>query len=263
MARNIKELSEQLASFQKIVVDDLRCLKEDTARISQEIKKIKETAEAAKKKSDINEERIKELTKQLARQSDRQRRRNMIISGISEQITSQQLEHELCQWFKENGVHIQQTEIERAHRLYRSQRNGEPRQVIIAFAREKLKDEIFRTLRKIKDLNFRGKRAYVNHDFSQETLQEKRRLKPYAQKLHKQGINFSWGYPTTLIVFREGRRYRARNPAEAIQMLEELGVDAANLQEDMEQDTNADAEEGSSELQSSKRLRSNSREGSC
>lgn len=259
MARNIRELSEQLASFQQIVTNDLGALKKDITQIAQEIGKVKQTAEQAKQKADNNEEKIKELEKNLARQSDRQRRRNMIITGISEEITPRQLEGTLCSWFKEHGAQVEQAEIERAHRLFKKQRGGEPRQVIIAFAREKLKDEVFRTLRQTKDLEFQGKKVYVSHDFSKETLQEKRLLRPYAQKLYKEGINFTWGYPTTLIVFRDGKRYRARNPAEATKMLNELGVDASNCEEgEMEHNSNSDDEDGEPRPHSSKRQRSDS-----
>ncbi|XP_015270911.1 PREDICTED: uncharacterized protein LOC107114007 [Gekko japonicus] len=224
---------------------------------------VREMAQQAKQKADNNEHKIKELTKNLARQSDRQRRRNIIIAGISEEITPMQLEQTLCQFFKENGVQVEQAEIERAHRLYKKQRGGEPRQVIIAFAREKLKDEVFSTLRRVKDLMFQGKKIFVSHDFSQETLQEKRRLKPYAHKLYKEGINFTWGYPITLIVFRDGKRYRARNPTEAKKMLNELGVDASNCEEgEMEYDSNPNEEGEEPRPHSSKRYRTDSRDAS-
>lgn len=256
MARNIKELSEQLAAFQKIVLDDLQALKRDTAQIKREIGEIRQIAESAQKKADANEKRINELEKNLARQSDRQRRRNMIIAGISEEITNKQLEGVLAKWLQDNGTHVQEIDIERAHRLYGRQMGGEPRRVIIAFAREKLKDEVFRTLRRIKDLEFRGKKVFVSHDFSPETLQEKRQLKPFAQRLYNAGINFTWGYPTTLIVFQDGKRYRARNPPEAIKMLDELGVDIGDPET---QGSGTDPGEGTSAATSrAKRPRSNS-----
>ncbi|KAL8191064.1 UNVERIFIED_CONTAM: hypothetical protein K2H54_067313 [Gekko kuhli] len=104
MARNIKELSEQIAAFQKQISEDVEAVKSDTTQIAQEIGIVRKIAEEAKRKADTNEEKIKELEKNLARQSDRQRRRNMIITGIREEILPRQLESELCQWFKENGA---------------------------------------------------------------------------------------------------------------------------------------------------------------
>lgn len=49
MAQNIRELSEKMAAYQKILINNLEALKKDIDQKAQEMGKVKETAEEAKK----------------------------------------------------------------------------------------------------------------------------------------------------------------------------------------------------------------------
>ncbi|KAJ7332855.1 hypothetical protein JRQ81_015035 [Phrynocephalus forsythii] len=140
---------------------------------------------------------------------------------------------------KIQGIELE-GELERAHRLQSKRTGGEPRPVIVKFAREKTQQQVFLALKKMKELNFKGKKIFVRRDFCPETLKQKSLMKPYAQKLHQNKIKFSWIYPNSTAIFKEGKRLLARNPQEAAKLLVKLKLDIR----DLEDQTSMDEEEG-------------------
>lgn len=69
-------------------------------------------------------------------------------------------------------------------------------------------------LKKRKYLDFRGRKGWLTQDFYQETLRKKNLMLLYAQKLNAKNIKFTWGYPSSIIIFYEGKRVMARNTTE-------------------------------------------------
>ncbi|KAJ7304463.1 hypothetical protein JRQ81_012025 [Phrynocephalus forsythii] len=160
-------------------------------------------------------------------------------------------------WWRE-GIELE-GELERAHRLQSKRTGGEPHPVIVKFAREKTQQQVFLALKKMKELNFKGKKIFVRRDFCPETLKQKSLMKPYAQKLHQNKIKFSWIYPTSIAIFKEGKRLLARNPQEAAKLLVKLKLDTR----DLEDQTSMDEEEGEEgpSTRKEKRQRMHSDEG--
>ncbi|KAJ7338861.1 hypothetical protein JRQ81_012763 [Phrynocephalus forsythii] len=205
-----------------------------------------------------NTEQITQLKKLTAELSDRMRRVNLIIYGISEDIDQRNLEQCIVNWFSEQGIELE-GELERAHRLQSKRTGGEPRPVIVKFAREKTQQQVFLALKKMKELNFKGKKIFVRRDFCPETLKQKSFMKPYAQKLHQNKIKFSWIYPTSIAIFKEGKRLLARNPQEAAKLLVKLKLDTRDLEDQASMDEE-EGEEGPS-TRKEKRQRMHSDEG--
>lgn len=226
MAMSLKKLGEMIKRSETNVRADMQEIKVEMRRISNVIEKVKQTAQEAKGKAQANEQKIETLTKRIAQMNDRQRRRNLRFTGIPEEISNKDLEGAMWNWFKEQGIQIKSEDIERAHRLFTPRRRaGAPREVIVAFAREKLRDEIYKLLRQKTDLHFNERKVIIRYDLSPETLQARRTMQQFAQALFKAEIRFTWAYPATLLVFKEGRKYSARNPEEARRMLRDLEVE--------------------------------------
>lgn len=232
MGTTLKSLSEQLATFQALMLDSqakvqtsLSELKTEVKGLGNEIKLVAGVANEAKALAQQNKEEIDSLKKQYVDLSDRNRRGNLIFFGITEEVLAKDLEQSLVDWLSVQGIEIETEDIERSHRLRTRGRGGEPRPVIVKFAREKVQERIYRSLKKTKDLIFKGKKVFVKQDFSQETIRQRDHMKPFAQKLFQSNIKFCWGYPASLITYRDGKRHCARNPEEAKKLLETLGVD--------------------------------------
>lgn len=208
--------------------------------------------------AEANEGKIETLTKRIAQMNDRQRRRNLRFTGISEDIQNKDLEGAMLNWLKEQGIKIKQEEIERAHRLFTPRRGaGAPRDVIVAFSREKLRDEIYKSLRQKSDLQFKERKVIVRQDFSQEMLQVRRSTQQFAQALFNGQIPFTWAYPATLVVYRDSKKYSARDSEEARKMLTELGVElqGETVQELSSQEEDVQEEQTDSPVQEKEQKR--------
>lgn len=140
------------------------------------------------------------------------------------------MEKSITKWISEQGIKISEEQIERVNRLRSKRAGGEPRPVIIKFTREKLQQQIFLALKKNKELEYKGGKVFVRQDFCQEMLKEKSLMKPYVERLFQNKILFTWAYPACIVIYREGKRLTARNPAEAVRMLEKLGIEPEDIE---------------------------------
>ncbi|CAI5783034.1 Hypothetical predicted protein [Podarcis lilfordi] len=192
MAKSLKELGEMIQRLEANVRADMQDLKGEMRRMTATVEKVIKIAEYAKEVADANVNKIESQTKRISQMNDRQHRRNLKFSGISEDIGNKDLEKEMV--------------------------------VIMAFTREKVRDQIYKSLRQKADLQFKQRKVIVRQDISQETLQDRKRMQRFAQALYNHKILFTWAYPATLLVFKDSRKYSAKNPGEAKKMLAGLGV---------------------------------------
>lgn len=65
-------------------------------------------------------------------------------------------------------------------------------------------------------------------------------MKPYAEKLYQNKILFTWTYPANIVIYKEGKRLTARNPAEAVKLLEKLGLDQGEIETQPMEGTSAE-----------------------
>ncbi|CAI5783160.1 Hypothetical predicted protein [Podarcis lilfordi] len=156
MAKSLKELGEIIQRSEANARTDMQDLKGEMRRMTATVEKVMKIAEYAKELADANVNKIESLTKRISQMNDRQRRRNLKFPGISEDIENKDLEKEMLEWLKEQGIEIEQNEIERVHWVFTSRgASGLPRVVIMAFTREKVRDQIYKSLRQKADLQFK------------------------------------------------------------------------------------------------------------
>ncbi|XP_054849738.1 vomeronasal type-2 receptor 26-like [Eublepharis macularius] len=87
----------------------------------------------------------------------------------------------------------------------------------------------------------RSCRALVS--FDRAFHQGRRLMRPFAQKLHENGILFSWGYPTTILIYRDGKLLRARNPPKAEKLLQRLKIEYTAQEDDEEEEQEEEEQE--------------------
>ena len=92
MAKSIKELGEMIQRSEINVRADMQELKAEMRRMTATLEKVTKIAEHAKEVAEGNANKIKTLTKRISQMNDRQRRRNLKFSGISEDIGNKDLE---------------------------------------------------------------------------------------------------------------------------------------------------------------------------
>lgn len=97
-------------------------------------------------------------------------------------------------------------------------------------------------LRKDKDLQFQGQKVILRPDLSPETIQERRLMRPLAQKLHQNCILFSWGYPAKILIFKDGKLLKAWNPFEAEKLLHRFKIDIQKVEEEEKEEQEEEEE---------------------
>ncbi|KAJ6651768.1 hypothetical protein lerEdw1_019908 [Lerista edwardsae] len=96
-------------------------------------------------------------------------------------------------------------------------------------------------VKEIKTIQSTADKALEN--LSSETLEERKKMKPYAQKLYDNGILFSWGAPATILIFKNGKLLKASNLEEAEELLHKLNITV----EEKKQQEEEEGEEGEEE----------------
>ena len=114
---------------------------------------------------------------------DRSRRCNLGIDGVTEKKgeTWEQCEEEIENIFKEK-LHLENTNIERAHRSKGKASSNEPRTIVCKLLSYKQKKEILKNAKK-----FKGSNIFINEDFCFETMQRRKELWEEVKRLRSKG----------------------------------------------------------------------------
>lgn len=223
--------------------------------LSKDIREIKKTANEAWESSNKNnkeivefQEQVADLEQKLSHAVDRQRRKNLRLKGFPSNIHASELIETLAAWWKDYGIDLLPDDIERAHRslgYYKQKQttNKYTPDVIILFLREKTKDFVFKKLRAVHNLEYKGTKVQIVPDLSNETRKQRYQLQPVTTSLMEAGQKFTWGFPTAILVFKNGELFKARNLAEGQKMLEQLGIKHQNGKEPTSDQAEEEAEE--------------------
>ena len=113
-----------------------------------------------KKVNNVLENRIVNLEKQLSKNEQYDRRNNVEISGISNQIPDRDLEENVVNICKDSDINISPMDIEGCHRLPLGRNStNTTKQVIVKFVNRKHSEAM---LQRKKDINSKNK-VFVTH----------------------------------------------------------------------------------------------------
>ncbi|KAJ7303291.1 hypothetical protein JRQ81_012231 [Phrynocephalus forsythii] len=123
--------------------------------------------------------------------------------------------------------------IERAHRevIPKPKDSVRSRDVIVALCKERLTDQLLKELRKKGPLNYKGATIRFFPDLSLEA--SKRRQE---RELTVANCRFSWIYPTTILVIKNNKKFKAKNSREAELMLQSMGISSPERIQEQEQE---------------------------
>lgn len=163
--------------------------------IAEENKNLREELETTKQKNE-------EIMNKLADLEDRSRRNNLVISGVDESYreTWEQTEAKLVNDIKNKlGVHLQDLDIERAHRIGKAM-SGKQRPIVARFTNFKTKEKVITAARRKKITGF-----YVNEDYSEETRQVRRNLTELMKNKKSQGMTAFLRYRKLVVRNTDGK----------------------------------------------------------
>lgn len=116
--------------------------------------------------------------------------------------------------------------IDRVHRIRRPPhiKQDIPRDVIIKFHLYEDKERIWKSLKGAPPIRFEDKNLQIFSDLSAGTLTRRRQMRPILDQLRRSNLKYSWGFPTSLIVIKDGRSCRMRYLEETQDFCNSLGI---------------------------------------
>lgn len=154
------------------------------------------------------EDEVAALSAKVADIEDRSRRNNVKIRGVPESVSPPNLTSYVQQLIKAvlPSTTTHDLIIDRAHRLAKpkSLPDSTPRDVIVRIHFFHIKDELMQTARRLQQLPepYHGLKLFA--DLSQFTIRARQRLTPITTALRQHNVLYRWGFPTKLIVTRNG-----------------------------------------------------------
>lgn len=172
------------------------------------------------------------------------RRNNLRVYGVGEGCES----GDMVQWteaFLRELLGIPASsplQLERAHRSLQQRpadANAPPRSLVVRFVNHQHKQQVLAKAWQMKNLQYKGKRIYMDHDYT-PTLQKKRR--EYAEikrQLREKNIRFQTPYPAKLRVHLTDGAKTFSSAWEAAEGLLSLGI-RASVSEDQQLERDLD-----------------------
>lgn len=174
------------------------------------------------------EDEIRLLTTKLADIEDRNRRNNIKIRGIPESVSGPELipyiQQVMTSLLKSSSK--QDLILDRAHRLPKPKNvpASAPRDVIMRVHFFHVKEALMRISRDSALLPEPYQQLKFYADLSQFTIQARRKLTPVTSALRQHQVQYRWGFPTRLIIMRNGTTHVISTISEGISVLKTLGV---------------------------------------
>lgn len=174
------------------------------------------------------EDEVAALSAKVADIEDRNRRNNVKIRGVPESVSPSDLSSYVQQLIKAvlPSTTTHDLIIDRAHRLPKpkSLPDSTPRDVIVRIHFFHIKDDFMQTARKLPQLPDPYHRVKLFADLSQFTIRARQRLAPITATLRQHNVLYRWGYPTKLIIMRNGVTHTINTLDDGSKVLQTLGI---------------------------------------
>uniref|UniRef100_A0A8C5M9B1 Uncharacterized protein n=1 Tax=Leptobrachium leishanense TaxID=445787 RepID=A0A8C5M9B1_9ANUR len=167
------------------------------------------------------------LATKVADLEDRSRRNNMRIRGVPEAVGLADLPAYLMEVFQLllPSASLQDLLLDRAHRLPKAKHLSPdvPRDVIVRVHFYHIKESLMSAARKGPALPTPYANLLLFADLSAMTLAKRREFLPLTKLLRNHEVAYRWGFPTKLLIWREGRLHAITNIPSGMLLLQEWG----------------------------------------
>lgn len=210
------EALENKNQMQEKIIEQYR---EENARVNKKLDELVNQMEAEHREMKIKQADLE----------DRNRRCNIRFRNFPEKAEEKSPTDLIIRWLKNTipGLKLEADDLERAHRALKPmpKLSAPPRDIIVCFTRYKKKEEVWNNLRNSTNLRYGETPILALQDLSQDTLNRRKSLRPFTQRLQQAGIKYRWGFPFRLIVTTNTTQHTATNISEALQLLKSLELD--------------------------------------
>lgn len=212
-------------SSQKAIIDEIG------GRVDHVETKMAEFSEAHNGLVDAHsklEDDFQTLSAKVADIEDRNRRNNIKIRGIPEAISNSELIPYIQQMMTTllKPTSKRDLIIDRAHRLPKPKNIPAivPRDVIMKVYFFHIKEALMRISRDTAQLPEPYKKLKFFADLSQFTIQARRNLQPVTAALRQHNVPYRWGFPTKLLIVKNGITHVISSVAESLPVFQRLDI---------------------------------------
>ncbi|CAH2275924.1 Hypothetical predicted protein [Pelobates cultripes] len=223
--------SALFSDLQRIAADiraDIQVIGDRTAHLEENTEGILTAHNELADAHTALENKVKYLEGKIADNEDRDRRNNIRIRGIPENVSPQDLTHYVQKLFKSLIPSMTDADLrlDRTHRLPKPRHLPAtiPRDVITRLHYFTVKDQIMQTSRLNPSLPEEYTDIKLFIDLSAATMTKRRSFTSITTALRNANILYKWGFPTKLLVKRNGADRTILTPEDGIQILEDWNI---------------------------------------
>ena len=138
--------------------------------MANNVQSIFETVDELRETIRVKEKEIYDLRAELAQLQQYNRRNNIEIAGIPNNIKDESLEKKVIELCKDLGVVVEDRDIEAVHRLPSNRDSNLPKRTIVRFVNRKNCERLLRKRKSLKSHNFRKIGLHQNRIYINENL---------------------------------------------------------------------------------------------
>ena len=173
------------------------------------------------------------LQLQVEENENRNRRNNIRIKGISEAVTTADLRGRVSDIFNEllGKSPDDQIELDRVHRIPTGPypTKEPPRDVLCRVHFFRIKEAIMRAAWLKGPMEINKDIIQMFPDLSQQTRARRRKLKPLLDLIRMKGGSYSWGYPISLNIKRDGETFHLDDIDQLPELFKFLGSEVIEV----------------------------------
>ncbi|CAH2300662.1 Hypothetical predicted protein [Pelobates cultripes] len=232
LAAMLQDLRTSMKTDFQAAVSDMR---KDTHEVGTRVNALEEKTDELCHMNDTIVEKIqrmeadnKRLMENLADLEDRSRHNNICVRGVPETVTQEELPAYLLRLFQaiQPSVELADLHLDRAHRVPKPQNLAHevPRDIVTRLNYYSAKEAILMAQRKASAMQPTYECISLFADLSPTTMARRRDFINITKCLRNNKILYRWGFPTKLLIWRNGSLIKIEDPALGMDKLKTWGL---------------------------------------
>ncbi|CAH2246996.1 Hypothetical predicted protein [Pelobates cultripes] len=230
LAAMLQDLRTSMKTDFQAAVSDMR---KDIHEVGTRVNALEEKTDELCHMNDTIVEKIqrmdadnKRLMEKLADLEDRSRRNNIRVCGVPETVTQEELPAYLLRLFQaiQPNLEVADLRLDRAHRVPKPQNLAQevPRDIVTRLHYYSAKEAILTAQRKASAMPPTHENISLFADLSPTTMARRREFINITKCLRNNKIG--WGFPTKLLIWRNGSLIKIEDPALGMDKLKTWGL---------------------------------------
>ncbi|CAH2223283.1 Hypothetical predicted protein [Pelobates cultripes] len=232
LAAMLHELRTSMRTDFQAAVSDLR---KDLLEVGTRVNVLEEKTDELCQANDAIVSKLQQLekdnrrlTEKMADLEDRSRRNNIRVRGVPEKVTQEDLPSYLLRLFQaiQPALAPADLRLDRAHRVPKPTNLARdvPRDVVTRLHYYSAKEAILTAQRKASEMPPTFEEISLYADLSPTTMSRRRDFINVTKCLRNHKVPYRWGFPTKLLIWRNGSLTKVEDPTQGMETLKSWGL---------------------------------------